>query len=225
MTAWKKQTANDVKSNEITCYNTVRTTVFLLEMLSLCTFSFRPYSRLHAGKDQRAWWRYTQGQCPVSAVHYETVWWIRSRVRHSNMCKRAEESGSFRGHVGTRYENERLKGLLITCERITAYEESEMVHAYDHLRFKVKWEDDLRHAACAEIRASSLSGECRWAREFFTRGQWKLMQQHQECVRRRAALSVAGRPSCKDDAHAARVVNEVWDSCFADTRPFDEIYR
>lgn len=101
----------------------------------------------------------------------------------------------------------------------------EMVHAYDHLRFKVDWENDLRHAACTEIRASSLSGECRWAREFFTRGQRKLTQQHQECVRRRATLSVAGRPFCKDDVQAAKVVNEVWDSCFADTRPFDEIYR
>ena len=102
---------------------------------------------------------------------------------------------------------------------------AEMVHAYDHLRFKLNWRDDLRHAACTEIRASSLSGECRWSREFFTRGQLKLTQQHQECVRRRATLSVAGRLSCKDDVQAAKVVNEVWESCFADTRPFDEIYR
>ena len=102
---------------------------------------------------------------------------------------------------------------------------AEMVHAYDHLRFKVDWRNDLRHAACTEIRASTLSGECRWTREFFTRGQWKLTQQLQECVRRRAVLSVAARPNCKDDAQAAKVVNEVWDSCFTDTRPFDEIYR
>jgi len=47
----------------------------------------------------------------------------------------------------------------------------------------------------------------------------------QECVRRRATLSVAARPACKDDVQAARVVNEVWESCFNDTRPFDEIYR
>ena len=100
----------------------------------------------------------------------------------------------------------------------------EMVHAYDHLRFKLD-PLDLRHAACMEIRASTLSGECRWWREFFTRGQWGVTQQLQECVRRRAALSVAGRPSCKDDVQAARVVNEVWESCFRDTRPFDEIYR
>ena len=27
----------------------------------------------------------------------------------------------------------------------------EMVHAYDHLRFKVDWSDNLRHAACTEV--------------------------------------------------------------------------
>lgn len=27
----------------------------------------------------------------------------------------------------------------------------EMVHAYDHLRFKVNWADNLRHAACSEV--------------------------------------------------------------------------
>ncbi|KAK8160045.1 mitochondrial inner membrane protease atp23 [Phyllosticta citribraziliensis] len=106
----------------------------------------------------------------------------------------------------------------------------EMVHAYDYMRFKVdRW--NLRHQACTEvrvakrwqarsgrltpkqIRASTLSGECRFT------------QQMQECVRRRATLSLMARPSVKDDVHAARIVNEVWDSCFNDTRPFDEIYR
>jgi len=101
----------------------------------------------------------------------------------------------------------------------------EMVHAYDHLRFNVQWSDNLRHAACAEIRASSLSGECRFMREFFTRGQRRITQQHQECVRRRATLSVMARPACKSKEHAEQAVNEVWESCFTDTRPFDEIYR
>ena len=70
-----------------------------------------------------------------------------------------------------------------------------------------------------------LSGECRWAREFFMNGNWTLNQQHQNCVRRRAVMSVLARPSCKDDVQAVKVVNEVWDSCYNDTRPFDEIYR
>lgn len=101
----------------------------------------------------------------------------------------------------------------------------EMVHAYDHLRFENDDPKNLRHAACTEIRASTLSGECRFGREFFTRGQWSVTQQLQECVRRRAAQSVASRPSCKDHAHAVQLVDQVWDSCFRDTRPFDEIYR
>ncbi|KAG9246963.1 mitochondrial inner membrane protease atp23 [Calycina marina] len=100
----------------------------------------------------------------------------------------------------------------------------EMVHAWDHLRWKVDWQD-LRHAACSEIRASSLSGECRWTREFFTRNNWTITQQHQDCVRKRAIMSLMNRPNCKDDVQATKVVNEVWDSCFADTRPFDGIYR
>ncbi|KAE8447922.1 Mitochondrial inner membrane protease atp23 [Mollisiaceae sp. DMI_Dod_QoI] len=100
----------------------------------------------------------------------------------------------------------------------------EMVHAWDHLRWKLDWAD-LRHAACSEIRASSLSGECRWMREFWTRSNWTLTQQHQNCVRARAVKSLMNRPSCKDDVQAVKVVNEVWDSCFSDTRPFDEIYR
>lgn len=98
----------------------------------------------------------------------------------------------------------------------------EMIHAWDHLRWKINWMD-LRHNACAEIRASSLSGECRWTREFFKRNNWSITQQHQECVRKRAVLSMLTR--CKDNAQATRIVNEVWDSCFNDTRPFDEIYR
>ena len=76
-----------------------------------------------------------------------------------------------------------------------------------------------------QIRASTLSGECRWTREFFLRSNWKLTQQHQECVRKRAVMSVMNRPNCKDDVQAVKVVNEVWDSCYNDTRPFDDIYR
>lgn len=103
----------------------------------------------------------------------------------------------------------------------------EMVHAWDHLRWNVDWvgKKSLKHAACTEIRASMLSGECRWTRESFTRGNWTLTQQFQDCVRKRAVQSVMARPTCKDDVHAVRVVNEVWDSCFSDKRPFEEVYR
>lgn len=46
----------------------------------------------------------------------------------------------------------------------------------------------------------------------------------QACVRRRAILSVRANPNCPDEATAARAVNEVWESCFNDTRPFDEVH-
>ncbi|KAK4123288.1 mitochondrial inner membrane protease ATP23 [Parathielavia appendiculata] len=103
----------------------------------------------------------------------------------------------------------------------------EMVHAWDHLRWKVDWMGghDLKHAACTEIRASMLSGECRWTRESITRGNWTLTQQFQNCVRMRAIQSVMARATCRGDVHATKVVNEVWDSCFADKRPFEEVYR
>ncbi|KAI0375513.1 hypothetical protein BV20DRAFT_1040875 [Pilatotrama ljubarskyi] len=98
----------------------------------------------------------------------------------------------------------------------------ELVHMYDHAKFKVDW-NNLRHHACSEIRANSLSGDCRWSREVM-RGFVSFSKQHQECVRRRAVLSVRANPACPDQATAERAVNEVWESCFNDTRPFDEIY-
>ncbi len=34
---------------------------------------------------------------------------------------------------------------------------------------------------------------------------------------------MAANPACPDAETAEKVVNEVWDSCFNDTRPFDEV--
>lgn len=45
----------------------------------------------------------------------------------------------------------------------------------------------------------------------------------QVCARRRAVLSVIDNPACPDKAAAERAVDEVWNSCFNDTRPFDEV--
>ncbi|KAI5479048.1 hypothetical protein MNV49_004330 [Pseudohyphozyma bogoriensis] len=101
----------------------------------------------------------------------------------------------------------------------------ELVHAWDGRRFKVKgaWGEDLRAHACTEIRAENLSGDCRWGREI-TRRNFGFSKQHQACVRRRAILSVAANPNCKSREDAEKAVNEVWESCWPDTRPFDEIY-
>lgn len=42
-------------------------------------------------------------------------------------------------------------------------------------------------------------------------------------MKRRAILSIVGNPSCDSEEMATKVVNEVWESCFKDTRPFDEV--
>ncbi|KAI0165876.1 peptidase M76 family-domain-containing protein [Xylariaceae sp. FL1272] len=143
---------------------------------------------------------------------------------------RLTEDGQVAGQSGGFNPN---YGILICAETIrnqSHLEDTlahEMVHAWDHLRYKVDWEGktDLRHSACTEIRAAMLSGECRWTKETFGRKNLTLTQQFQNCVRRRAVQSLVARPSCKDDVHAVKVVNQVWDSCFSDTRPFDEVYR
>ncbi|CBQ69658.1 conserved hypothetical protein [Sporisorium reilianum SRZ2] len=99
----------------------------------------------------------------------------------------------------------------------------EMVHWYDHCRFLVDW-SNLRHHACSEIRAASLSGDCGLAREF-KRRHYGFKLQHQNCVKRRAVLSILANPACNGDREKAeRTVDEVFESCFGDTRPFDEIY-
>lgn len=127
-------------------------------------------------------------------------------------------------------------GILLCANRIFSkghLEDTlahEMIHWWDHCRFKVDW-TNLRHHACSEvrvehpdikIRAASLSGDCRWTREV-NRRHFSFLKQHQECAKRRAILSIRTNPACKDDEMAARVVDEVWESCFHDTRPFDEV--
>ncbi|RSH83234.1 Mitochondrial inner membrane protease atp23 [Apiotrichum porosum] len=119
-------------------------------------------------------------------------------------------------------------GILLCQNRVSSKKHMEdtlaheLIHAYDHCKFKVDWMN-LRHHACTEIRAANLSGDCRWSREV-QRGHYAFSKQHQACVKRRAVLSVKDHPNCKSVEDAERAVNEVWDSCFKDTRPFDEIY-
>lgn len=37
----------------------------------------------------------------------------------------------------------------------------EMMHGYDHLRFKLDWANNLRHAACTEVREAQLTNNMR----------------------------------------------------------------
>jgi len=73
-----------------------------------------------------------------------------------------------------------------------------------------------------QIRASNLSGECKWNQEFL-RGNMGLHKQQQECVRRRATLSVAMNPNCADEATAQQAVQQVWERCYRDSAPFDRV--
>lgn len=148
---------------------------------------------------------------------------IGGNINASNIiCGKCDEmkSGGFHPELGILLCQNKIYSRS-HCEDTMTHE---MVHAYDHCRFEVDW-SDLRHHACSEIRASSLSGECRMMNEMFKHGFLKFGKGHQECVRRRAALSVMANPNCKDREMAELVVDQVFDQCFSDTRPFDEIYR
>ena len=50
-----------------------------------------------------------------------------------------------------------------------------------------------------------------------------MKKQHQECVRRRAKLSIAMNPACGDNETQLKAVDDCFDKCFADTAPFDRI--
>ena len=99
----------------------------------------------------------------------------------------------------------------------------ELIHAYDQARAKVDW-TDLKHHACSEIRASSMSGDCSFSREWNRQnGLYSgITGKHQECVKRRAALSVAMNPYCKNKEEAVKAVNSVFEHCYNDTMPFDK---
>lgn len=103
----------------------------------------------------------------------------------------------------------------------------ELIHAYDHCTVNIDW-GNCDHYACSEIRAASLSGDCKWTREL-RRGHLGIAKQHQACVKRRATLAVRQIPFCQGknangEEIAEEAVNRVFESCFKDTAPFDEIY-
>lgn len=67
-----------------------------------------------------------------------------------------------------------------------------------------------------------LAGDCHFKMEAM-RGNFAVRAQHQKCVRRRAELSVSMNPYCGGAAGAKRAVDAAFESCFADTAPFDRI--
>ncbi|CAG62785.1 uncharacterized protein GVI51_M10571 [Nakaseomyces glabratus] len=131
------------------------------------------------------------------------------------------KSGGFHPEIGILLCQNRLKDKWHLEDTLS----HELVHYFDNLKWQIDWLN-LKQHACSEIRASALSGECRFSREFARLGfSMNFGRGHQDCAKRRAIISVMGNPNCKDKEHATKVVEEVWDSCFYDTRPFEEIYR
>jgi inner membrane protease ATP23 len=98
----------------------------------------------------------------------------------------------------------------------------EMVHAYDALTVKLDV-GNCHHHACTEIRASSLSGECGMLNQFLT-CHYGFTKYHQKCIKRRAVDSLRMNPACSAPGVAEAAVDDVFEACFADTAPFDEIY-
>ncbi|KAI9034215.1 peptidase M76 family-domain-containing protein [Hyaloraphidium curvatum] len=118
-------------------------------------------------------------------------------------------------------------GIVVVCQNALLSKSDlestiahELIHAYDACTTVISPNNCL-HAACTEIRASSLSGECGMLREF-GRGNYTFTKGHQKCVRRRAVLSLRMKEGCAVEAD--RWVDEAWEACFADTAPFQEIY-
>ncbi|KAL6749376.1 peptidase M76 family-domain-containing protein [Haematococcus lacustris] len=114
---------------------------------------------------------------------------------------------------------------LRTKEQVHSTVLHELVHAYDDCRAGpggLDWTNCRQHA-CTEVRAARLSGDCDWSQEAW-RGQVSLARPttwpgfQQRCIARRAALSLALSPCCKDIAAAS--VQEVMASCLADLAPF-----
>eukprot|EP00730_Choanoeca_flexa_P004044 TRINITY_DN11584_c0_g13_i1.p1 TRINITY_DN11584_c0_g13~~TRINITY_DN11584_c0_g13_i1.p1 ORF type:complete len:211 (+),score=48.25 TRINITY_DN11584_c0_g13_i1:100-732(+) len=119
-------------------------------------------------------------------------------------------------------------GEIVLCENNIYNSENmanvvthELIHAYDDCRANVDFHD-IRHLACTEIRAASLSGDCFFTNEVLNRLNLGVRKQHQVCVKRRAALSLEAVLGVSRTV-AMQAIDEVYDMCFKDTAPFDMI--
>jgi inner membrane protease ATP23 len=93
----------------------------------------------------------------------------------------------------------------------------ELIHAIDMCRTKMDPLHNCVHMACTEIRAENLSGECSFFKEF-----WRMKSfagAGQECVKRRAMLSVRANPNCTE--RAEHFVDAAMYRCFQDVYPFE----
>lgn len=94
----------------------------------------------------------------------------------------------------------------------------ELIHAIDMCRTKMDPLHNCIHLACTEIRAENLSGECSVWNEI-GRMKKKFPKHGQECVKRRAALSLQANPNCSE--RAEEYIEAAFERCYKDTFPFD----
>jgi inner membrane protease ATP23 len=109
---------------------------------------------------------------------------------------------------------------LVSSDHVEDTLAHELIHAYDNATVQLDWSSPT-HLACTEIRAANLSRECAFTREV-RRGHFSIAKQHQRCVKRRAVLGLMQAGHSKEVAEES--IRVVWDKCFHDTAPFDEIY-
>jgi len=100
----------------------------------------------------------------------------------------------------------------------------ELIHAIDICRAKLPKDESgqwssCRQMACSEIRASNLSGECRWGKEFWRGNGMKIGGQQMACVKRRANLSLKAHEKCADKSE--KIIESIFDVCYRDTYPFE----
>ncbi|EGF83152.1 hypothetical protein BATDEDRAFT_8492, partial [Batrachochytrium dendrobatidis JAM81] len=144
--------------------------------------------------------------CPFTADHFKCIRCDKTR------------SGGFAPDHGVVLCQNNLMEQSHTAETMS----HELIHAFDFCTVKLNL-DNPKHYACTEIRAAALSGECRMIREL-QRGNFGIAKHFQECVRRRAVMSLKQVETLKGGVSAEEAVLSVWDSCFNDHAPFDEVY-
>jgi len=70
--------------------------------------------------------------------------------KHNIRCRRCDTA--MEGGFDPKYGVMLCANRLDTKSKVEDVMAHEMTHAYDHLRFKVKWDsEDLRHVACTEV--------------------------------------------------------------------------
>lgn len=94
----------------------------------------------------------------------------------------------------------------------------ELIHAIDFCRTKMDPLHNCIHLACTEIRAENLSGECSWTKELLGNRMKAFPKHGQECVKRRAKLSLQANPNCSE--RADEYVDAAFERCYRDTFPF-----